>query len=177
MLHFWKALGAQGPQRQCSRYKYKYKDKYANTQIQLRWKLPRDPTYAIFFKNPWYDDHEYNTLLLAVQIISKLKVNLKITLFRAPETIKSSGTLFHQFGPAPLYLTPPKDPSNPVHSFQSTYTTTVLHPSEMSFFYFCPLCFFKCALKWPAEAKNSKIGIAFVWLFSTVCFKMYLQIA
>ena len=47
----------------------------------------------------------------------------------------------------------------------------------MAFFYFCQLCFFKCALKWPAEAKNSKIGIAFVWLFSVVCFKMYLQIA
>ena len=91
--------------------------------------------------NPLTNLHKYrttsllnNTLLFAVQIISKLKVNLKITLFRAPETIKSSGTLFHQFGPAPLYLTPPKDPSNPVHSFQSTYTTTVLHPSEMSFF-------------------------------------------
>ena len=56
----------QGSPWQCCRvsdmqiHKHKYKYKYANTQIQLRWNLPRDPTHVIFFESPWYDDHEYN---------------------------------------------------------------------------------------------------------------------
>ena len=35
--------------------------KYANTQIQLQSKLPIDPSYAIFLKSSWYDNHKYNS--------------------------------------------------------------------------------------------------------------------
>ena len=61
---------------------------------------------------------------LKTDIISGTLFNSSGTLFWAPETIDSSGTLFRQFDPnllATLYLTPTGDPSNPVHSFQSTY--------------------------------------------------------
>ena len=125
------------------------------------------------------DFQELLRVILTADITSGTLFNSSGTLFWAPETIDSSGTLFRQFDPnlvAPLHLTPTGDPSNPVHSFQSTYR----HGAKSIWdgvFYFCRLCFFKCVLKWPSEAKNSKIGIAFVWLFSVVCFKMYLQIA
>ena len=146
------------------------------------WEVDREAPHLACHLAPRRADYErvFTGVNLKTDIISGTLFNSSGTLFWAPETIDSSGTLFRQFDPnllATLYLTPTGDPSNPVHSFQSTYSTTVLNPSEMASFYFCPLCFFKCALKWPAEAKNSKIGIAFVWLFSVVCFKMYLQIA
>ena len=63
--------------------------------------------------------------------------------------------------------------------------------------YFSPVCVFKCVLKFPALKKHSRIGcihmtyisvrfqiwrskvalVAFVWLFSTVCFQMSPKIA
>ena len=71
---------------------------------------------------------------LKTDIISGTLFNSSGTLFWAPETIDSSGTLFRQFDPnllATLYLTPTGDPSNPVHYFQSN-VEKYLEQSEIS---------------------------------------------
>ena len=62
---------------------------------------------------------------------------------------------------APLYLTHPE-----IHLIPSMPSNPLSAPRcyihlRLQFLYFCPLCFSKCALKWPAGAKNSKIAIVF----------------
>ena len=74
---------------------------------------------------------------LKTDIISGALFNISGTLFQGARNHKNLRSSFSSVWPnllAPLYLTPPGDPSNTVHSFQSTFSTKVLHPSEMAIF-------------------------------------------
>ena len=102
----------------------------------LRWVQPACQSAHLAPRRADYEQ-AFAGVNLKTDIISGALFNISGTLFQGARNHKNLRSSFSSVWPnllAPLYLTPPGDPSNTVHSFQSTFSTKVLHPSEMAIF-------------------------------------------